>query len=284
MFSSFSRSYDLVKQSFGVLRKDKEIMLFPIVSAVSTLALLASFVIAPLFAFQDIQTAVGVAGAFYWPLLFAFYLLSYFIVIFFNTGLIACADIRLNGGDPTFRDGIRTATKSAGKIFLWALISATVGVLLGVVSERSKMGRFVRAGLGTAWSLLAFFVIPAMIFEGLGVVESIKRSGELMRKTWGENLIGQFSTGVLFGLLAIAGLVPLALTIFTGLFFLFVPLLALTVLYWALLAVVNASLKGIFVAALYNYAKSGKAPSDFSAGVIEHAFSPMGARMAGGII
>ncbi len=268
MFENFTRSFQLVKESFEVLKKDKEIMLFPVISAIVTVLLLISFLV-PIFFYN---TGIDNFG---YGLLFVYYILSYFIVIFFNTGLITCAHMRLNGKDPTFRDGFNNAKKHIGKIFLWALISATIGLVLRIIADRSSwVGKIIVAIIGMAWSLITFFVIPVMVFENISVFESIKRSGYLFKKTWGENVIGQFSMGFIFLILGIAGIIPLILALMAGSFVLIIPVFALVVIYWIFLGIVSASLEGIFVAALYNYASTGKIPSAYSPEVITTAFQP----------
>ncbi len=275
MMERFSRSFRLVKESFEVLKKDQEIMLFPIISAIVTVLLFISFII-PVFYlnFRTPFRAYFEAG-FGYIFLFVYYILSYFIVIFFNTGLITCAHIRLNGGDPTFSDGFSNAKKHIGTIFVWALISATVGLILRIISDRSgTLGRIVIAIIGMAWSLLTFFVVPVMVIENISVFESIKKSGYLFKKTWGENVIGQFSMGFVFSILGLIGIVPLVLLFVTGFFIFIIPIFALTVIYWVVLGIVSTSLDGIFIAALYNYANTGKIPAAFSPEVIRDAFQP----------
>ncbi|HEY9205606.1 MAG TPA: DUF6159 family protein [Candidatus Methanoperedens sp.] len=264
-----------MKESFEVLKKDKEIMLFPVISAIVTVLLFISFII-PIF-YLDFDTLPRrlFAGEFGYLLIFIYYVLSYFIVIFFNTGLITCAHIRLNGGDPTFSDGLNNAWKHIGKIFIWALISATVGIILRAISDRSgTLGRIVAAIIGMAWSLLTFFVVPVLVLENTSVFESIKKSGYLFKRTWGENVIGQFSMGFIFFILGLIGIVPLGLLFITSSFNMIILVFALTVIYWVVLGIVSASLDGIFVAALYNYANTGKIPSAYSPEVIRGAFQP----------
>ena len=274
MGGAFSRSFQLVKESFAVLKKDKEIMLFPIVSSITTVLLFISFII-PVYFLTDIRTGDILTNPLYYILLFAYYFLSYFIVILFNTGLITCANIRLNGGDPTFSDGFRNATRHIGKIFVWALISATAGLILNMLANKSKnLGRIVIAIIGMVWSLLTFFVVPVMIFENISVMQSIKKSGHLFKKTWGENVMGQFSMGLFFLVLGIVGIIPLVISFFTGSFIITILVAALMILYWGILGIISSSLSGIFVAALYNYANTGKIPSAYSPEVIKNAFKP----------
>ncbi len=274
MMENFTRSFKLVKESFEVLKKDKEMMLFPIISGIVTILLFISFII-PIFFISGTDTARRGTGNFYYFILFIYYILSYFIVIFFNTGLITCANIRLNGGDPTFSDGFNNAKKHIGKIFVWALISATVGLILRIIADRSEtIGKIVIAIIGMAWSLITFFVVPVMVFENIGVMESIKKSGYLFKKTWGENVIGQFSMGLIFFILGIIGLIPLILSFLAGSPVIIISAVVLVIIYWVVLGIISSSLDGIFVTALYNYANTGKIPSAYSPEVLTNAFRP----------
>jgi len=281
MAGTFSRSFQLVKESFQVLKKDKELIWFPMISLIVTVLLFISFTV-PVYFLTDIKAGDITNNYLYYVLLFAFYLLSYFIVIFFNTGLITCAHRRLNGEDPTFSDGFQNAKKHIGRIFVWALISATVGIILRIIANKSNtLGRIVIAFIGMAWSLLTFFVVPVMIFENISVIQSIKKSGYLFKKTWGENVIGQFSMGFFFLMLGLIGIIPLVISFFIGSFIIIVLAVALVIIYWVILAIISSALSGVFVTALYNYANTGKVPSVYSPEVIESAFKP---KMPRGIV
>jgi len=281
MFEQFSRSWRLVKESFAVLRKDKEIMLFPIVSGILTvLAFISLFI--PV-AFLSLITGSDLSSPFFYFLLFGYYLITSFIVIFFNTGLITCAHLRLNGKDPTFKDGIKNAWKHVGNILVWSVISATVGLILRMIVDRiensERLGPFGKiiamifvSLLGMAWSFLTFFVIPVMIFENKTAFASIKQSGSLFKKTWGENVIGQFSIGMIFGLLSLIGVGAFALAFFSGSVTVMIIVGGLALIYWMVLAIISTSLNGIFVAAMYNYAKSGKVPLAYSPELVKNAF------------
>ena len=104
---------------------------------------------------------------------------------------------------------------------------------------------------------------------------AIGRSIVILRKTWGEALVGQFGLGLFMLLLALPGILLLAagavLCVAAS------PLvggmvLALAVLYLLFLGAVGAALDGIFLSALYQYAAHGAAPSGFDAYSLEHAF------------
>jgi len=263
----FSQSWELVKRSFDVLKKDKEMLLFPMMSAAATMASLALFMLPAL----TLRSHEGIAMSF-----FIFYFGSYFIAVFFNTGLVICADIRLKGGDPTVRDGISGAAKHFGNIFLWALIAGTVGVLISSLTSNRKslFSRIAGSILGFSWGLVSFFVIPVMVFENVGPFEALKRSTSLIQKTWGENIAGQFSTGAVFFVLGVVGAVPLVLVLYTQSMGLFAVIGAATLVYWALLAIISSSLNGIFTVSLYEYAMGNqRAPM---ADLAKNAFVKMG--------
>lgn len=277
MAGRFSRSFQLVKESFAVLKKDKEIMLFPIISSIVFILLFISFLIPLFFLLKGMQAGdvTDIPEYYAYPVLFLIYLVSYFIVIFFNTGLITCAHIRLNGGDPTFGDGFRNAVKHIGEIFVWSLVASTVGIILRIASDKSNtLGKIVISIIGMAWNLLTFFIVPVLIFEDLSIMESIKKSGYLFKKTWGETVIGKFSMGLFFTILVFFGFIPLVISFFLGSIIAVVFGFAIMLLYWIFLGIVSSSLNGIFITALYNYANTGKIPSAYSSEIIKNAFKP----------
>lgn len=274
MFNSLTRSIKLIKTSWSVLSQDKEILLFPILSAVACILLVITFII------PAAVLGAGVTGqphneVLTYCLLFLFYLVTYFVVIFFNVGLMTCAHIRMNGKDPTFSDGITNAVRHLPKIAVWALISATIGVILSIIRDKSNVvGQFVSAILGVAWTLLTFFVIPVMIFEERGVFESIKESAVLFRRTWGETVVGQSGITLVFGLVAVAGLVPVFLALLTGNTPVIMAVIGLYLVLVVILAIIGSALQGIFNTALYLYAKNGTVPAAFSSELIKNVFIP----------
>ena len=273
---TLARTWDLTKQSFAVLRADKEILLFPVMSAVATIIVSLSFLIPLLLsgAFQAVESSGATATAYL--TLFAFYYVNYFVIVFFNSALVACANIRLGGGDPTVGDGLRIASSRLGRIAAWALVAATVGLLLRILEERAeRLGKFVVSLLGLAWTLLTYFIVPVIVFEDLSIMDSIKRSADLFRKQWGTEVVSGFSFGLIFFLLALPGIV----LGFAG--FLIDPWvglagLILMIIYFLMLAVVSAAVKAIFTVALYRYATQGEVPAGFSRDFVQRAFAPKG--------
>src|SRR5690606_36891147 len=126
MFDKFSRSWVLVKASASVLRSDKELMLFPVISGIATV-LVAATILLPAFALGVFADGFGLGAA---VLGFAFYFVQYSGIILFNCALVGAAMIRLEGGDPTLADGFNAARARIPAILGYAAIAATVGVLL----------------------------------------------------------------------------------------------------------------------------------------------------------
>jgi len=265
-------SWKLMKTSFSVLRKDKEILLFPVLSLIVTIVLLISI-------FTSFFFFIGVDMLFQpwtWVILFVIYVILYFIVLFFNTAVIGCATIRLNGGDPTIRDGFHIASKRIGKIFQWAVISAIVGVILkGLQQKGGTAGKIVSWIAGFAWTYATFFIIPVLIYEDKGVLRSIKRSAQIFKITWGETFIGSFGFGIIFFLFGLIGIV----FIVTGAMFGAAGLLVgfiVAIIYWLIIGIVASATNGIYVAALYQFATKNQLPSAFDPSTIPKSINPTG--------
>jgi hypothetical protein len=274
----FARSWALVKASMDVLRADKELLVFPLVSSIVTLVVAASFLL-PIWGLgllRGIEGGGGPTVALY-VVLFAFYLVQYFVIFFFNTALVGAAMIRLDGGDPTVGAGLRIAAGKWTTILGYAAIAATVGMLLRALQERAGfLGRIVVGLIGAAWTVASFLAVPVLVARDVGPIEAVKESASLLGRTWGENLIGQGGIGVVFALVyTVVGLAGIALVVFLGTQQLVVTaevVACLLVVAILLLALVQAALSGIYSAALYRFAVAGDAPAGFDSALLGSAF------------
>ncbi len=278
MFDRISRSWNLAKASASVLREDKELLLFPLVSFGALVLVCASFAFpAWRVGLLDGHGGRG-AGAARYLVAFLFYFAQYFVIIFFNAALVGAAMMRLEGGNPTFADGMRIATSRVGVIAGYAAIAATVGVVLRAIQERvGFIGRIVLGLLGVAWSIATFLVVPVLVArKDLGPVEAVKESAYLLRQTWGENLVGQVGISAAFGFVYLLVLICGGFLFFVSAMGhdvrLFVFALAATVLGLSAAALVHSALSGIYEAALYRYATKGEAVLGFDADALQRAF------------
>jgi hypothetical protein len=279
MFDKISNSWKLIQSSAQVLRADKELILFPILSAIGVLLVTLSFAVPALLAgFFDAVFNEGaeVAGA---VVAFLFYLVQYTVIIFFNSALVGAAMIRLRGGDPTVRDGLRIASQRLGTILGYALISATVGMILRWVAQRGRLlGRIIASLVGLAWNLATYLVVPVLVVEDVGPLEAVKRSADLLKRTWGEQIAGNFSIGLVFGLVIVALIllgIPVMIAVFSteSLALIVLAILAF-VLVVAVLGILSSALNGIYTAALYTYAMEGETGGFFDPALVEGAFEP----------
>jgi hypothetical protein len=277
MFAKIKNSWNLIKASARVLSADKELIIFPLLSSIALLIVTACFVI-PMFAtgFFD-QLLGGKSQILHYIVLFLFYVVQYTVIIFANSALIGAALIRLRGGDPTIGDGFRIAFGHFGKILGYAVIAASVGLILKWIADRSKsLGRFVVSLIGLAWNLATYLVVPVLVTEEVGPLEAVKRSAAYLKKTWGEQIVGNFSIGLVFGLLSI-----LVFVVGVPLFFWAANAESITgmvvvgvvmVLVLILLSLISNTLEGIYVAAVYQYIAQGQTGGFFSKEQIEGAF------------
>jgi hypothetical protein len=245
----------MMKMSLGVIRKDKELLLFPLISGLLTFLILAGFIVGMFF---------DAAGWFMFVGMCVLYFGAVFVTSFFNAAIIGCATIRLNGGDPTFADGIRIAKENARRIFVWTLIAATVGVIIGALQQKAGIGGRIALGIaGAAWTVASYFVIPVLIYEKVGPWEALKRSASVFKDTWGESIVGNIGLGAIFVLLGLAGvLLPVLGFVLAGVTGLIVGAIIM-VAYVAVIAIIGSAAQAVLVAALYRYATTGKDSEDF---------------------
>jgi hypothetical protein len=212
-----------------------------------------------------------------WLLLFAFYLVQYFVIVFFNTALAGCALRHLRGEPTRFSDGLALAGSRWASILGYALIAATVGLLLRALQERlGLVGRLMVGLVGLAWTVATFLVVPVLASQDVGPVDAVKRSVELLKRTWGENLIGTMGLGAAFGLITFVAMLLGALLIGGAVALHSLPALVtavvVVVVALVLLSLVQASLQGIYAAALYRYAEAGEVGAGFEPALLQGAF------------
>jgi len=273
---SFSNSWSLVKESARVLSLDRELLVFPLLSGVASILVIVSYFgpIGLLGGWELLDSeSSGYLGT---VIMFGFYLIQYFVIFFFNTALVGAALIRMEGGDPTVSDGMRIAWDKLPTILGYAVISATVGMVLRTLAERlGFIGRMVVSALGIGWSLATFLAVPVLVTKEIGPIDVVKESASLFRKTWGEQVVGNFGMGWAGFLMAISWTATIFVALFVAstleLGFLVLPLFVVAALGYVALGLFLSALKGIYTAALYRYASTGEAGM-MDARIVEQAF------------
>ena len=262
--SRWSNSVALFKASWGVLRGDHSLALLPIASGIACGIVGLSFAL-PIYALlgdggttDPSQSTSG--GPAFWVLLGLGYLALAFVGIFFNAALVYVADKRLHGEDVSLGEALRAAGSKVHLLLPWAIVSATVSLILRSLEERAGVIGTIAAGIaGVAWSVATFLVMPILVFEGLGPIAAAKRSGQLCKKTWGENIIANGGIGLVGFVGIIAGLGPLGFLMWAGGGGIITVVgLVLFVAWTVTVAVVCNTLTGILQTALYRFARDGE--------------------------
>lgn len=282
MFTRYHNSWQLVKASWAVLRSDKQLILFPIISAVTMIMISIVFLIPVGVLFGSMTQATvqseSNSDTIGYAVLFVFYLVSYTISIFFNVALVGAAMIRLDGGSPTIGDGLRIARSKFSIILQYALISATVGIILRVIQDKfGFLGSIVAWLGGLAWNIATYLVVPILAAQDVNPVDAVKQSANLLKRTWGEQLIADAGLGFAFGVLTfltiVVGMIlTFALGVAANSVALVVFFIVATIVVVIALSVIAGALSGIYQAALYRYAETGVAPDNFDIEMIKNAF------------
>lgn len=262
-----SNTWGLMKSSFSVLKKEKELLLFTLFSGISCIIVITSFFFSILDP-ADEQPAIADHSLWYFTFLFLFYFCLYFVIVFFNTAIVACVVKRIRGGNPTLTYGLRTVFERLHYILGWTLVTSTVGVLLRGLEDSYGIENLLFYSIEVIWSLVAFLAVPILTVEKVGPLQALSRSAELLKKTWGEQIIGEFSFDVMFLVLSIPSVLVLLAGMIIGIssanLMVFYFALGLAVLYFGVVTLVEATLHGIFRAVVYVYARDHDLPDEFS--------------------
>jgi uncharacterized protein DUF6159 len=251
-FQRLENGWKLTISSFKILRANKQLIIFPVLSGASLLVIIGSFVVAALavnsWDVQNIGEARGKVE--YYGVLFLFYLVNYFVVVFFNMALVHCTRLYFKGEEVSVKSGLQFSMSRVGAIFSWAVFAATVGLILRIIQENTGIiGKIITGIIGIVWSVATFFVVPVIAYEKVGPVGAFKRSAQMMKDKWGESLAAGFSFGLIqfLGFLVVG--VPLfllagAVNIFLG--------IALAVAGIFIVMSVLSAAQTIFISAVYH--------------------------------
>ena len=250
-FDRLSNGWTLAMNSLKVLKENKQLIIFPVLSGISLVLIMGSFVLVFLgvngWSDENIEDPGTIGNYLY---LFLFYLINYFIVVFFNMSLIHCTRLYFRGEEVSINAGLRFSLSRIGTIFSWAVFAATVGTILRIIQEESGIiGKIITGIIGIVWNIATFFVVPVIAYEDLGPIAAFKRSSQLMKQKWGESLGATFSFGLIQFLAMIVLIIPL---FFIGNMIHPIGGIALAIMGVFIIATIFSAAQTIFVSAVYH--------------------------------
>lgn len=279
--SKFSNSWELMKGSARVLRLDKELLVFPLLSGIATLLVTATFIVPFAFIGEGFGALEGLAkdpGYLAYVIAFLYYLALYTAIFFFNTALVGAAMIRLDGGDPTVSDGMRIALDKLPTVLGYAAIAATIGMVLRMIEERvGFLGRIVIGLIGVSWSLATYLTVPVLVTKDVSAIDAVKESASVFKQTWGEQVVAHAGMGFAFFIvlmLMMVTFIPIAIVVAQINEVLVIPMMVSVFGGFVFLMLVKSALDGIYSAALYRFATTGDPGEHFDADMMRQAFRP----------
>ena len=280
-FATIGRGWQLSKLSFSVIKADPELLLYTFLSAIMVFATIGA---ASYPAYEADQTegshwamaegtdsetgeATSEPTNQYMAWIFLTYMIGSIVVVFWNSAIIVSAHERLTGGDPSIMTGIKVAFSRIHIIVLWGIITGTVGLLLRIardaISNNQKASPAVKLLayivlwlVEVAWWIYTFFIIPMIVLEKKGIGEGLRDSRALFRKTWGENVV----SGLGIGFMSIIGIVFSVIIGFLVMSFSPMAGIIIMITMIGLTILLCNTAEVVVVAALYEYAKTGKMP------------------------
>ncbi|MDB6098158.1 MAG: hypothetical protein JWN58_861 [Gammaproteobacteria bacterium] len=283
MFDKISRSWSLAGQCWDVLKEDPKLLVFPLMSSIALLVLLGSFALPVLALYHSVQpvmtddSTTHTSRLLFYITTYLFYLVSYTVMMFFNSALISVALKRLDGESASVGEGLQMAFANLPAILGYAIIAATVGTILRAIEERvGLIGRIVVALIGAGWTVATAMTLPVLIEENVGPIEAISRSLALLRRNWGENLIGNGGISLGIAVVAIPLVLLAGLLLFAAIATKASGTIILALLFFVLtiviLGLVSSTLHTIYTAALYRFATGSKENAGINGELLADAY------------
>ena len=272
------RTQAIMSAAWYILKEDLSLFLLPVASSLCLLLLVGSYLVPTIIGWvTDERFNTGIvyieprsqAG------LFLFYLVTYATVVFFNAALAACVLGKLEGREITIVHGLKEARTCVPQIVGWAVLSATVGLVLKTIERRSGfLGNLIVQILGVAWSVATFLVVPVLVAEKKGPFEAVQASVQLVKRTWGEDVLAGLGFGALYFILSIPGwfVFVVGAGMITSQLPIAIIVMSLAILYFPFLGLILSTMSTIFDVVLYRYAKLGTITPGFDGELLKASF------------
>lgn len=297
--SKLGRSWLLFTTSLHIVRQNKKLLLFPLVTTVCSIVMMLFFVAPALLypsghALPELahwttlgqQLGLDLDGsrsrlhpnAIFYGYLALIYLVSMFLATFFNVAFYNEILKALAGEPVSVRSGLAFAWSRVRSIFMWSLLAGTVGLLIKALEQRfGWVGRWVMRLIGMVWSVASVFAIPVLIREGgTNPITMLRQSVGVLRRTWGETLAAYVgitigSWIILLGSLAfLGGAVGLTVLRHSPVAILLAIVIWLVAM--SCLAYLVAVAGHVYRCALYVYATEGVVPESYTPALMDAAW------------
>ena len=292
---SWAESRTITKQTWGVVKQNPYMLLFPVVAGVVSIIVvlvvggagLALLGVEGAFdeagkvadGSEQLPTSTIVTGVI--VLALAAYLAT-LVTQICMAGLVHCANEEMHDRDSSFGAGIGAAFAHLPALLGWAAIQTLVGWLLSMIQGNGgdnifiSIIRLVLASLAAVvWSVISFFVLPMIMLRDKGPISGIKESVGLIRQTWGKQIAGGVRLG---GVVFLLAFLPAMVLVAAGGFAIFsdkaalgVPLLAIGVIVLLAAQALLSALRAVFSVALLHYAENQEAIGPFDASELQSA-------------
>ena len=270
-----SNGWRLAKSSWRVLSQDRELLSIPIVAGVISLIVFAIVAGAGVLLVGDNDSADWAQ----WIIIVLASVLAMWVSVIGQAAVISGAGQRMDGEDPTLGTAFAGARGRTGRLLEWAVLATAVSIILDVIRDRLGFAGQIIAGIGNiAFQVASFLALPVIVFENVGAIESFKRSSQLLRSTWGEQLTFTFGLGLIGFLAALPGIAVAVGAGASGVTAVAIVGVTVGVLWVLAVIAVTSTLSAVFKTALYRHARGLPVDLAFAPSDLSGAFRPRGAR------
>ena len=272
------RTQAIMSAAWVILKEDLSLFLLPVASSLCLLLLVGSYLVPTIIGWvtdERFNTGIVYIESRSQAGLFLFYLVTYATVVFFNAALAACVLGKLEGREITIVHGLKEALTCVPQIVGWAVLSATVGLVIKTIERRSGfLGNLIVQTLGVAWSVATFLVVPVLVAEKKGPFEAVQASVQLVKRTWGEDVLAGLGFGALYFILSIPGwfVFVVGAGMITSQLPIAIIVMSLAILYFPFLGLILSTMSTIFDVVLYRYAKLGTITPGFDGELLKASF------------
>jgi len=290
LIAQFVAGFRMARDCWKILRADWSLLLLPFLSGVACVLVMLSFIAPASLDQQSVlagivrlaQFADGQADSDSWKswgTIFLFYFCLNFVIFYFNAALVHCCLFRIRGIQVNLFHGLLAATRRLPQLLAWSAVSASVGLVIRIVERmgrgQNRYGKYFLIRIfGILWSVATYFIVPVLVIERLGPLKALKRSVNVLSRTWGDHIGGRVGMSFFIFPAWLAGFALVNFGIQAGVTTSAIGpiLLGVGVLWLVVTALIHSTLDTVLLSALYLYATQDEIPAQWDAAQLEQAF------------
>lgn len=270
MFENLKNGWKLGSATRKLIFKDKQLMLYPVLSLLITIVLMAAIFLPIVFFSATLSSPLFILG------LILFYIVVSFVSTYVLMALLIAFRSYTKGKEISIGEAMHLTRPYTVQIIEWALFYTMLVMVLRLVESRfGGIGRLVIGSIGSlAIAAATLFAVPVILDKKVGPITAVKESSQMLIHHFGNTFGGIVYADLYSMIFTLPGILIIVAAVFiasSSPIGLLVILGGIGVALVAFGSVINYTTSNAFKLILYDYTNGKGLPEGFTKDMMQSA-------------